>query len=62
MNKLEIINQRDEFGDTPLHFAASMFAKSYIWDLLTQNGADPEIKNMSGRSPNEIASQNSLIS
>jgi len=62
MNKLEIINQRDEFGDTPLHFAASMFAKSYIWDLLTQNGADPEIKNMSGRTPNDIASQNSLIS
>lgn len=62
MNKSEIINQRDEFGDTPLHFAAAMFSRSFIWDLLTQNGADLDIKNMSGRTPSDIASQSALMS
>jgi ankyrin repeat protein len=48
-------------GDTPLHFAASVFAKSFIWDLLTHNGADPTIRNMAGKTPADIAAQNQLI-
>ena len=55
-NSTEIINQGDENGDTPLHFAAAMSGKGHSWDLLIENGADPNIQNNKGLTPLEIVS------
>ena len=52
----DVVNQTDEAGDTPLHFAASMNGKGISWDLLVENGADPNIPNSKGLTPLDIVS------
>jgi 8-oxo-dGTP pyrophosphatase MutT (NUDIX family) len=51
---VEIINHKDDLGDTPLHFAAGMNGKSESWDLLVEHGADPHSLNMQGITPMDI--------
>ena len=38
------INQRDEYGNTPLHFAGRLLSYKKV-DILLQHGADPEVIN-----------------
>lgn len=54
-NILEIVNHKDDLGDTPLHFAAGMSGKTQAWELLVENGADPYLQNMQGVTPFDIA-------
>ncbi len=53
-NRSEIINQQDEYGETPLHWAAKDRTGSFAWDLLISNGANPEIKCKKGESVAEL--------
>lgn len=46
-NRLDLINQRDIEGNTPLHFAAMIYGKDIAWDLLIAAGADSAIQNSS---------------
>ena len=55
-NPMEIVNHKDDLGDTPLHFAAGMNGKSESWDLLVDNGAEPNMQNMQGVTPLDIVS------
>jgi 8-oxo-dGTP pyrophosphatase MutT (NUDIX family) len=55
VNRLELINQQDSSGETPLHFTAAAFAESYMWQLLVGAGADVDILNKAGLSPTDVA-------
>lgn len=52
-NKLDLVNQQDSAGNTPLHFAAGHNA---LWDVLLASGADPEICNYKDKTPGDLAS------
>ncbi len=51
-------NVYDIYGNTPLLFAAVGHNKE-MYDLLIEYGADPTIKNMSGKTPKEIMEEKS---
>eukprot|EP00826_Nyctotherus_ovalis_P042811 TRINITY_DN4463_c0_g1_i18.p1 TRINITY_DN4463_c0_g1~~TRINITY_DN4463_c0_g1_i18.p1 ORF type:complete len:267 (-),score=79.63 TRINITY_DN4463_c0_g1_i18:34-834(-) len=61
--QMEVVNFQDIKGETPLHFAAKVFAKSNppshslaaMWNLLVQNGADPDLPNAEGKTPADLA-------
>lgn len=55
-NPADIVNSKDNDGDTALHFAASMSGKGFIWNLLIENGADPNIPNNKGLTALDIVS------
>jgi phosphatase NudJ len=50
-----IVNQQDDAGDTPLHFSASMFGRTEMWNLLISAGADPSVRNASGRTAFDVS-------
>ncbi len=49
-------NLHDEFGNTPLHYAAHMENRTII-DILLQRHADPNIQNKKGKTALHIAAQ-----
>ena len=54
LDKGENIEQRDELGSTPLHFAAREGADD-ILDTLIRRGADAHAKNNKGETPLDVA-------
>ncbi|XP_066913790.1 uncharacterized protein [Clytia hemisphaerica] len=48
-----LINGRDEYNETPLHWAAQ-YNKHDVIRWLLAKGADPELKNISGQRPDEL--------
>jgi len=50
----EVINQKDEYGFTPLHLAADRGHLGVV-SLLLQNGADPSIKDSDEQTAIELA-------
>jgi predicted alpha/beta hydrolase family esterase len=60
-NRLDLINQQDSGGDTPLHFAAIAFGKSFVWELLTSAGADSSIKNGKMQSAEDLSMQSLVL-
>lgn len=51
-------NQKDEFGNTPLHYAAHMQNRT-ITDILLDWHADPNIQNRTGKTALHLAAQTS---
>ena len=44
-------NSRNDFGATPLHYAALMYRDSEIVEALLESGADPNLQNEIGETP-----------
>ncbi|CAG9335418.1 unnamed protein product [Blepharisma stoltei] len=55
-NKLDLINQQDDEGNSPLHFAAASPGRAFLWEVLIENGADSNLRNQQGLKPADIAS------
>lgn len=54
------INERDEKGNTPLHYAARV-GRLAIIRLLVEQGADVTIENQAGRTPLDIVQSNHYV-
>lgn len=54
MNKMNNINQKDDNGNTALHYAVEL-NDYFMTNLLAYNKADPNIKNNDGVTPKDLA-------
>jgi len=60
MNKVNNINQKDDNGNTALHYAVQL-NDYYMTNLLAYNKADPNIKNNDGVTPMELAKKDNKL-
>lgn len=44
------VNEKDKYGDTPLHYAAG-YGRPNVVKLLVENGADPNSRDKEGATP-----------
>ena len=61
-NRVELLNHQDEEGNTPLHLAAKAYGRGVVWEMLVENGADPDIYNNNYFTANDIADKTFVVS